>query len=50
MLSLIDRVDGQDLVEYAIMLAVVLTFLVLGFRLLGVNLNQIFSSVAGGIH
>jgi Flp pilus assembly pilin Flp len=41
--------DGQDIAEYAIMLAVVLAVVVGTIRLIGSNANNVFSSVASSI-
>jgi Flp pilus assembly pilin Flp len=41
--------DGQDVAEYAVMLAVVLAVVVGTIRLIGSNANNIFSSVGSAI-
>lgn len=41
--------EGQDIAEYAIMLAVVLAIVVGTIRLIGANANNVFSSVASQI-
>lgn len=41
--------DGQDIAEYAIMLAVVLAIVVGTIRLIGSNANNVFSSVASSV-
>jgi len=41
--------DGQDVAEYAVMLAVVLVIVVGTVRLIGSNANNVFSSVASSI-
>ena len=41
--------DGQDIAEYAIMLAVVLAVVVGTIQLIGANSNKVFSSVASSI-
>ena len=43
--------QGQDIAEYAVMLAVILV-LVVGstIRLVGSNANNVFSSVASAVH
>jgi Flp pilus assembly pilin Flp len=41
--------DGQDIAEYAVMLAVVLVILVGTVRLIGANASNIFSSVGSAI-
>jgi Flp pilus assembly pilin Flp len=40
---------GQDIAEYAVMLAVILVIVVGTVRLIGSNANNIFSSVASSI-
>jgi len=40
---------GQDIAEYAIMLAVILAVVVGTIRLIGSNANNVFSSVASSI-
>ena len=41
--------DGQDIAEYAVMLAVILVIVVGTIRLIGGNANNVFSSVASSI-
>jgi Flp pilus assembly pilin Flp len=41
--------EGQDIAEYAVMLAVVLVIVVGTIRLIGSNANSVFSSVASSI-
>jgi Flp pilus assembly pilin Flp len=41
--------DGQDIAEYAVMLAVILVIVVGTIRLIGTNANNVFSSVASSI-
>jgi Flp pilus assembly pilin Flp len=41
--------DGQDIIEYAVMLAVILVLVVGTIRLVGGNANNAFSSVASSI-
>jgi len=41
---------GQDIAEYAVMLAVILVLVVGTIRLIGSNANNVFSSVASSIH
>jgi len=41
--------DGQDIAEYAIMLAVVLAIVVGTIRLIGSNANNVFSEVASTV-
>jgi len=38
--------DGQDIAEYAVMLAVILVIVVGTIRLIGSNANTVFSNVA----
>jgi Flp pilus assembly pilin Flp len=40
---------GQDIAEYAVMLAVILVLVVGTIRLIGGNSNNVFSSVASSI-
>ena len=40
---------GQDVAEYAVMLAVVLVIVVGTIRLIGANANNVFSSVASSV-
>jgi len=41
---------GQDIAEYAVMLAVILVLVVGTIRLIGTNANNAFSSVASSLH
>jgi Flp pilus assembly pilin Flp len=41
--------DGQDMAEYAVMLAVILVLVVGTIRLVGSNANNAFSSVASSL-
>jgi len=41
---------GQDIAEYAVMLAVILVIVVGTIRLVGSNANNVFSNVASSIH
>ena len=41
--------EGQDIAEYAVMLAVVLVIVIGTVRLIGSNANNVFSSVASSI-
>jgi Flp pilus assembly pilin Flp len=43
------REEGQDIAEYAVMLAVILVLVVGTIRLVGSNANNAFSSVASSI-
>jgi Flp pilus assembly pilin Flp len=53
MYKLIDRLwsedVGQDIAEYAVMLAVILVLVVGTVRLIGSNANTVFSSAASSI-
>jgi Flp pilus assembly pilin Flp len=42
--------QGQDIAEYAVMLAVILVIVVGTIRLIGSNANNVFSSVASSIN
>jgi Flp pilus assembly pilin Flp len=41
--------EGQDIAEYAVMLAVILVIVVGTVRLIGSNANNVFSNVASSI-
>jgi len=41
--------EGQDIAEYAVMLAVILVLVVGTIRLIGSNSNSVFSNVASSI-
>jgi Flp pilus assembly pilin Flp len=41
--------DGQDIAEYAVMLAVILVIVVGTIRLIGSNANTVFSQVASSV-
>jgi len=41
--------EGQDIAEYAVMLAVILVLVVGTIRLIGTSSNNVFSSVASSI-
>jgi Flp pilus assembly pilin Flp len=41
--------DGQDIAEYAVMLAVILVIVVGTLRLIGTRANTVFSNVASSI-
>jgi Flp pilus assembly pilin Flp len=43
------RDEGQDIAEYAVMLAVILVIVVGTIRLVGSNANNAFSSVASSL-
>ena len=49
LLSLLSEEKGQDIAEYAVMLAVILVIVVGTLRLIGGNANNVFSSVASSI-
>jgi Flp pilus assembly pilin Flp len=48
-LSLWTKDEGQDIAEYAVMLAVILVIVVGTVRLIGGSANNVFSSVASSI-
>jgi Flp pilus assembly pilin Flp len=41
--------DGQDIAEYAVMLAVILVIVVGTLRLIGSNANNVFSATASSL-
>jgi Flp pilus assembly pilin Flp len=41
--------DGQDIAEYAVMLAVILLLVIGTIRLIGTNANNVFSQAASSI-
>ena len=41
--------EGQDIAEYAVMLAVILVIVIGTIRLIGGNANNVFSSVSSSI-
>ena len=47
--SLWNNQEGQDIAEYAVMLAVILVIVVGTIRLIGSNANNVFSNVASSI-
>lgn len=47
--SIARREEGVTATEYALIIAVVAIVMLVGARLLGTNLNTVFSSVAGAI-
>jgi Flp pilus assembly pilin Flp len=49
LLKLIGSDDGQDIAEYAVMLAVILVLVVGTIRLVGSHANSVFSSVASAV-
>ena len=48
--SLWKNQEGQDIAEYAVMLAVILVIVVGTIRLIGSNANNVFSSVASSVN
>ena len=48
--SLWSNEEGQDIAEYAVMLAVILVIVVGTIRLVGSNANNVFSSVASTVN
>ena len=48
-LRIIRSDEGQDIAEYAVMLAVILVLVVGTVRLIGTNANNAFSAVASSI-
>ena len=42
--------EGQDIAEYAVMLAVILVLVIGTIRLIGGNTNNVFSAVASNIN
>lgn len=48
-ISLWREEQGQDIAEYAVMLAVILVIVVGTIRLIGSNANNVFSSVASAV-
>jgi Flp pilus assembly pilin Flp len=44
-----EQEEGQDIAEYAVMLAVILVIVVGTIRLIGGNANNVFSSVSSSI-
>ena len=47
--SIWDNQQGQDIAEYAVMLAVILVIVIGTIRLIGSNANNVFSSVGSAI-
>jgi len=41
--------DGQDIAEYAVMLAVILVIVIGTIKLIGTNANNVFSQVASSV-
>ena len=48
-LNLWSRDDGQDIAEYAVMLAVILVIVIGTVRLIGSNANTVFSQAASSL-
>ena len=48
--NLCNNDDGQDIAEYAVMLAVILVLVAGTIRLIGSHASNVFSSVAREIH
>ena len=44
-----NETEGQDIAEYAVMLAVILVIVIGTVQLIGSNANSVFSSVASSI-
>jgi Flp pilus assembly pilin Flp len=49
LLSILRSDEGQDIAEYAVMLAVILVLVIGTIRLVGSNANNAFSSVASSL-
>ena len=49
LLNIIQSDEGQDIAEYAVMLAVILVLVVGTIRLIGSNANNAFSNTASSI-
>ena len=47
--SLWRKDEGQDIAEYAVMLAVILVIIIGTIRLIGSNSNNVFSSVSSSL-
>jgi Flp pilus assembly pilin Flp len=47
--NLVHNEEGQDIAEYAVMLAVILVIVVGTIRLIGSNANNVFSQVASSV-
>ena len=50
LLSIISSDEGQDIAEYAVMLAVILVLVVGTIRLVGSNANNVFSQVGSSLN
>jgi Flp pilus assembly pilin Flp len=49
LLRLLQEEDGQDIAEYAVMLAVILVLVIGTVRMVGFNANNAFSTVASTV-
>jgi Flp pilus assembly pilin Flp len=49
LLALWEEEKGQDIAEYAVMLAVILVIVVGTIKLIGTNANTVFSNVASSL-
>jgi Flp pilus assembly pilin Flp len=47
--SLLFNEDGQDIAEYAVMVAAILIIVIGTIRLVGTNANTVFSNVASAV-
>ena len=47
--TLVRSEEGQDIAEYAVMLAVILVLVIGTVRIVGGNANNVFSSVASSV-
>jgi Flp pilus assembly pilin Flp len=47
--DILNQDDGQDIAEYAVMLAVILVIVVGTIRLIGTNANNVFSATASAV-
>jgi Flp pilus assembly pilin Flp len=48
--KLVSAEEGQDIAEYAVMLAVILVLVVATVRLVGSNANNVFSQVGSSLN
>jgi Flp pilus assembly pilin Flp len=49
MIRNLEKTEGQDIAEYAVMLAVILVLVVGTVSIIGANANNVFSSVASSV-
>ena len=49
MQNLLNNEEGQDLIEYALLVAIIAVAAIAGTQALGTKVSQVFSSVAGAI-